>query len=187
MKETLIRFQLDIQFFADEDPNPQPQPEEINLAEEVAKIKNGMVPKESYEALKKNYLETVRRIASGEDTSSDGQPDDTDNTPGKPKTRDPKTIAAEFMGGQELTNLDYVKHALELREASLERGMPDPFMPNDKNYSWNETDQAEADNVAKVLQGLVDKSNGDPAVFRGLLDSVLVSVQIPKPRTGSRN
>lgn len=65
----------------------------------------------------------------------------------------------------ELNNLQYIEKALELRDALIESGEPDPFLPvsSSKSPSYEEIIQAE--NAAKVFKECVEYADGDSQVF----------------------
>ena len=66
---------------------------------------------------------------------------------------------------EEQTNLDYITNVLKLREALIESGKEDPFVPQGSKYNPTQADYEKAERVARVLQEMVDDSNGDPNVF----------------------
>jgi len=66
---------------------------------------------------------------------------------------------------EEQTNLDYITNVLKLRDALIESGKEDPFVPQGSKYNPTQADYEKAERVAKVLQEMVDTSNGDPNVF----------------------
>jgi hypothetical protein len=71
------------------------------------------------------------------------------------------------------TNLDYVSKSLQLREALLERGDKDPFLPWGKQIAPTKADEEAANRVAEALQECVDYADGDPAVFNSELQRIL--------------
>ena len=66
---------------------------------------------------------------------------------------------------KEQTNLEYITNALKLREAVLNQGGEDPFVPVGSKYTPTAADYERANRVAQVLQEMVDESDGDPQVF----------------------
>ena len=72
-----------------------------------------------------------------------------------------------------MTNLAYVDKALKLREALLEAGEKDPFLPWGQRISPTDTDINTANKVASVLQDCVDYANGNASVFQSELQRVL--------------
>ena len=66
---------------------------------------------------------------------------------------------------QRKTNLQYFTEVLTLRNAVIEQGGKDPFLPYNREYVANEQDVADADRIASVLQECIDYAEGDPQVF----------------------
>ena len=66
---------------------------------------------------------------------------------------------------KDMNNLEFVENALKLREALIERGEMDPFLPNGVKIKPTDEDFQKAEKVAKVLQECVDYADGNPAVF----------------------
>lgn len=65
----------------------------------------------------------------------------------------------------DLTNLEYAKNVLELREAVLASGGNDPFLPYGKKIVPTNDDIEAANRFATVLKECVDYSNGDSLLF----------------------
>lgn len=83
-----------------------------------------------------------------------------------------------FNENADMTNLDWTKNALELREALISEGQPDPFLPYGKQIMPTNEDIECANRVANVLQECVDYAEGDPAVFTNELMRRTVDVKI---------
>ena len=63
---------------------------------------------------------------------------------------------------------------MKLREALLEKGEKDPFLPYGKNIIPTDEDIATADRVARVLQECVDYADGDSDIFTNELQRITV-------------
>lgn len=63
------------------------------------------------------------------------------------------------------TNLEYIDNVLKLRTALIESGQEDPFVPQGSKVNATQADYDRANKVARILQEMVDESEGDPAVF----------------------
>ena len=70
-----------------------------------------------------------------------------------------------FDKDKELSNLEYCETALELRNALIENGEPDPFLPYGKKIVPTEEDIAAAGRVAKTMQECIDYAEGDSQAF----------------------
>ena len=66
---------------------------------------------------------------------------------------------------QSMSNLEYITKTLQLRNAIIEAGGEDPFMPNGSGYTYDKTDAEKAAYVAQVFQECVDYAEGDDQLF----------------------
>lgn len=80
----------------------------------------------------------------------------------------------EKLFNQDSTNLDYISNALKLRNALIEKGEKDPFLPYGKNIIPTDDDIATAERVATKLQECVDYANGDSNIFTNELQRIMV-------------
>lgn len=64
-----------------------------------------------------------------------------------------------------MPNIEYVSKTLQLRQALLDKGEPDPFMPNGHEYQYDQRDQEKANYIAQVFQDCLDRAQGDNDVF----------------------
>lgn len=77
-------------------------------------------------------------------------------------------LRSELYGGSRsktMPNIEYVEKTLQLRNALIERGEPDPFMPNGHDYQYDQRDQETANMIADTLQQCLDRAQGDNNVF----------------------
>lgn len=79
---------------------------------------------------------------------------------------------------EDQTNLDQIKATLEYREALIESGQPDPFLPVGKQIMPTDEDIAAANRVASVLAECVDYAEGDSNVFTNELQRRVVDIKI---------
>lgn len=126
----------------------------------IKELKENTVPKEQYAKLKAENKQLLDTLVTG------GQLE--------PEKAEPKKTsddwAKELVGRH--TNLEYAEIALAQRQAALEEGKPDPFMPVGMNFTQSRaTDAQDAQAAADLLQSCVDDSDGDPNVFLGLFQS----------------
>jgi len=70
-----------------------------------------------------------------------------------------------FNNEQNISNLDFVTKALELRKQLIAKGEPDPFIPYGSQISPTDFDIQKAQSVANVFQECVDYAEGDSGVF----------------------
>ena len=65
----------------------------------------------------------------------------------------------------DMTNLEFVETALKLRDAVMEQGGNDPFLPYGHNISPTSEDVEAADRVASVFKECIDYAQGDSQLF----------------------
>lgn len=70
-----------------------------------------------------------------------------------------------FNRDKQLSNLDYVSSALKLRDALIERGERDPFLPYGDKVSLTAEHYEKAEQVATVLKECVEFADGDSGIF----------------------
>ena len=85
-----------------------------------------------------------------------------------------------FNSPRELNNLEYITKAMELREALMENGEPDPFLPVGKQISPTRDDLEGAEKVAHVYRECIDYAEGDSEVFTNELMRRTRDVKLPR-------
>mgnify|MGYP006935831724 CR=1 FL=1 len=63
------------------------------------------------------------------------------------------------------TNLDFCRKAVELRDALIENGEIDPFLPYGKQIQPTREDVESAEHVANVIKECIDYADGDSQIF----------------------
>lgn len=93
-----------------------------------------------------------------------------------------KELRNTLFNKENVTNLEYVSSALELRRLILDEtdGAEDIFCPSGKRYTPSSTDLEDAAAVADGLQQMVDDSNGSPESFVALYNSRVLDTGLPK-------
>ena len=158
------KFKLNLQLFGDDDPqleagsNPQPTPEE------VIDIKKNFVRREELEAANKKYDTLVKGILEGQTPDLGGD----ESKPDISKLR--KEL---YHSEEQLSNLEVVSKTLQLRQAIIDEGGDDPFLPTFAQASPTQADIDAAQRVAKLLQEAVDKAEGDEAAFNASLNKLI--------------
>lgn len=135
----------------------------------IKELKQNSVPKEKYEALALEKKQLLDALVSGQEVEVE--------------TEEPTDISAlrnDLFNNENLTNLEYVTKTLELRNALLEKGEEDPFLPHGSMISPTQADYDKAERVATVLQEMVDVSDGDPNVFLNEFQRRVKETNIPK-------
>ena len=85
-----------------------------------------------------------------------------------------------FNSPRELNNLEFITKAMELREALMENGEPDPFLPVGKQISPTRDDLEGAEKVAQVYRECIDYAEGDSEVFTNELMRRTRDVKLPR-------
>ena len=129
----------------------------IDYIEAIKEMKQNSVSKEAYDKLKSENKKLLDSIINGTEL---------DNIK-KEEPVDVNKLRKEMFSNssQEMTNLEYVSNALKLRDALIERGEKDPFLPAGEKIIPTEEDIATANRVASILKDCVEYADGDSAIF----------------------
>ena len=138
----------------------------VDYISAINEIKQNSVSKEAYDKLKSENKKLLDSLVSGKEIEVEAKPVNVDELRSK-----------LFNPDKPLSNLDYVSTALQLRDALIEQGEPDPFLPVGEKVVISDDDIAKAENVANVLQDMVDIADGNNVVFnqeyqRRVVDSI---------------
>ena len=185
MQKTLHYLIENLQLFAEDgDQIPPPgddkpgEPGAEDYIESIKQLKANSVPKEDFEKLKKENKSLLSALIDGKVTPDVEKALDMQREPGPDVNKLREKL---FSPDANLSNLEFVKTTLELRKALMEKDGPeaDIFLGKfDPSIARSPAEMAEemqlADDTAKKLQEVVDASNGDPSLFQGLLQGVLV-------------
>ena len=85
-----------------------------------------------------------------------------------------------FNSPRELNNLEFLTKTMELREALMENGEPDPFLPVGKQISPTRDDIEGAEKVAQVYKECIEYAEGDSEVFTNELMRRTRDVKLPR-------
>lgn len=173
MRKALL-FLLNIQFFAEKDEaagndQKEQQPDLASegekaptieeILQEVKEMKANSVPKDQYERVLAERNKLVKAAID------ERLPEKKEEKPGRP---DIKTLKKELYGpDSHLTNMDYIQKTLQLRDAIIEEGGVDPFLPAEPS----EEDRIEADKTARFFKENLEQANGSPEVFQALIQA----------------
>ena len=138
----------------------------VALAKALQEARANSVPKAEYDKVVSEKNKLVSEIING-GGAGNGQ------TPAPEQQESIEDLRKDLYGPKcsELSNLEYWKKTLALREAVIKRGDPDPFLPVGTKISPTSDDVAKAENVAKVVQKCIDECNGDSELFTAMLQS----------------
>lgn len=155
---------------ADEINNSVSQQENVeqdtnNYIEAIKEMKANSVDKAAYDKLKEENKQLLDALINGGQVTQELQKEPVDIDSLRKKL---------FSGEAELSNLDYMKTALELREALLDQGSPDPFLPYGQNIAPTDEDIRTADRVAEAIKSCIDYADGDSEIFTNELQRIMV-------------
>ena len=153
----------------EEKKKSEKKPEEqdtVSLAKALKEARENSVPKSEYEKVVAEKNKLVSEIING-GGAGNGQ------TPAPEQQESIEDLRKDLYGPKcaDLSNLEYWKKTLALREAVIKKGDPDPFLPIGTKISPTSDDVAKAENVAKVVQKCIDECNGDSELFTAMLQS----------------
>lgn len=142
-----------------ENENSVSQQENVNdstdYIEALKEMKQNSVTRESYDKLKSENKQLLDALVSGKEIEI--------------KKEEPVDIAKLrkdlFNKDKQLSNLEYVSSALKLRDALIERGERDPFLPYGDKVSLTAEHYEKAEQVATVLRECVEFADGDSGIF----------------------
>ena len=167
---TKFLFLLNIQLFAEKEKQNEGDNIPTNAeeyAEYVKHMRETTVSKEEYDKVVEDKKTLAKALAEGGDVP---EVEKQENKPSLEELRK-KFLKA---GENNLTNVEFVQTALELREASMEAGEPDPFLPRGLKRKPDNSDYQGAERVATFLKDCVEQSKDedgkpDPDMFNALL------------------
>lgn len=120
-------------------------------------LKENMISRDEYNRVVADNKKLVNALSSGGYMEREEQKQAVDIDELRRSLFSPET--------QRKTNLQYFTEVLALRDALIERGEQDPFLPFNRDYVPNPQDMADAERIANNLKECVEYAAGDPAVF----------------------
>ena len=164
-------------FYPEEEENVVTVEDNTNdYIEQIKKLKESSVSRDDYDKLKADNKKLIDALANG--TQVEG-------------VVEPKVSAVEkinelrtklFSKESNLNNLDYCKTAVELRNALIENGERDPFLPFGHNVLATDSDYESAERVANVMRECIDYADGNDDIFTNELQRRTVDVVITKKK-----
>ena len=140
----------------------------------IKELKENSVDRSEYDKLR---AENKRLI----DAVVNGQPGQEEQVVSKHTKEEIDDLRNElFNSPRELNNLEYITKAMALREALMENGEPDPFLPVGKQISPTRDDIEGAEKVAQVYKECIEYADGDSEVFTNELMRRTRDVKLPR-------
>lgn len=136
-----------------------------NYIEAIKEMKANSVDRAAYDKLKEDNKQLLDALINGGQVTQETQKEPVDID---------KLRRKLFSQDSDLSNLEYMKTALELREELLDRGAPDPFLPYGQNITPTDEDIKTADRVAEAIKASIEYADGDSEVFTNELQRIMV-------------
>ena len=134
----------------------QSAPVEDNSADYISEIQNlraNSVSRDDYNRLREENKRLISSLAKGETIT---QP--------APKS-DINELRKRVFDNEHQSNLEYWGAVLELRDAVIDSGAPDPFLPQGHKVVPTTEDIECANRVAAVVKECIDYADGDSQLF----------------------
>lgn len=142
----------------------------VDYIEAINELKRKSVDKEKYDALRAENKKLIESIVNGQSVEVEAQPIN---------KRSAKDIRNELFNTAELSNLEYVEKALELRDAVLEEKGVDIFVGAGHKLNPSQEDYETANRVAETFKQCIDYAQGDSEVFTNELMRKTNDVKLP--------
>lgn len=140
----------------------------------IKELKQNSVDRSEYDKLRAENKKLIDAVVNGQP----GQEEPVFTKHSKEQIDDLRNEL--FNSPRELNNLEYITKAMELREALMENGEPDPFLPVGKQISPTRDDLEGAEKVAQVYRECIDYAEGDSEVFTNELMRRTRDVKLPR-------
>lgn len=145
----------------------------IDYIEAIKEMKQNSVDRSVYDKLKSENKQLLDALVNGKEIDI--------------KKEEPVDIAKLrkdlFNKDGHMSNLEYVSTALKLRDALIEKGERDPFLPYGDKVNLTAEHYDKAETVATVLKECIEFADGDSGIFTAELQR---RTKETMPRYGKR-
>lgn len=148
--------------------------EELNNEQYIAAIEElraSTVSRDAYNKLRIENKQLLDALVSGKELPTPPQE--------KPNIGE---LRKKLFGEADMSNLEYVETALSLRDALIESGERDPFLPYGDKVDITSEQVDTANKVAAGLREMIDFAEGDSGVFTAEYQRRIKDVAIPRGR-----
>lgn len=83
-------------------------------------------------------------------------------------------------------NIEWWENLLDLRDATIEAGLPDPALSKGNKVNGIDIDPDSAENIAQGIRELIEIADGDNAIFTREYQRVVQDAAIPRSTTRRR-
>lgn len=139
---------------------------EQDYVQAINDLKSNTVSKEQYQKLRSENKKLLDALVNGQQIE----------TPKEEKADIAELRKKLFNKDGNLSNLEYVETTLQLRNALIENGDTDPFLPYGDKVDITNDMRDKADRVAEALQECVDFADGDSGIFTAQLQRITKDV-----------
>lgn len=151
----------------------------VDYIKAINEMKQNSVSREQYEKLKNENKELLDTLING------GQVEMIDPA-SKPSISDlRKELFSKEAADKGMTNLEFVTKTLELRDAIIESGGTDPFLPVGKGIEITRDDYEAAEFTAQQFRECIDIAQGNSEVFTAELMRRTVDNGLPTAKKNS--
>lgn len=145
-------------------------PDNVDYISAISEMKKNTVDRSQYDKLKEENKRLLQSLVNGETIQQTVEPVDVTK------------LRADLYGSEnDHSNLDYWTKTLQLRQAIIDQGGVDPFLPYGKNIAPTDEDIATANRVAEVVTECIEYAEGDSQVFTNELQRRMIDTA-PKRR-----
>lgn len=133
----------------------------------IQELRDNSVPKAEFDKLKAQNTKLLKALANGEKIEN------------KPAV-DVDALRRELFGDDRkpMNNVQIASKMMELREALIDAGEADPFLPSGHQVAPTNDDVEAANRVAEIFKECLDYARGDNAVFTNELQRRTLDVRI---------
>ena len=143
----------------------------------IQELQNNTVSKEQYFKLKSENKKLLDALVSGTAIEQPVQ---------KSEVNIGELRKELFNKDAQLSNLEFVEKSLELRDALIDAGEPDPFLPVGSRISPTPEEARQAENVAQIYRECIDYADGNSEVFTNELMRRTIDVMPTNVRSARR-
>ena len=131
-------------------------PMEQDYLDQIKELKEKSVSKEDYDKLLQENRKLLNSIVDGQMQEKEPEPEKVDVN---------QLRKDLFSEDQKLNNLQYWQAALKLRQAEIDSGNKDPFLPYGHQITPTSQDVERVENLVKVVQECIESAKGDSIAF----------------------
>lgn len=134
--------------------------------ETIKTLKATTVSRTDYDRVREENRQLLKSLVNGDySTTANGH---------EVEKPDIAELRHQLFHTEDQSNLQFIEKALELRDAIIDDGGADPFLPVGKQIVPTEEDIASANRVASCLRQCVEYANGDSQAFTNELQRIMV-------------